>query len=199
MLLSKFLLSPDEETAQGDEERAGAQNANSSTEDEEVAALKKELEAANAKATENYDRLLRTAADFDNTRKRLEREKDDIRKYGHQDFAKDLLPVIDAFDKAMSAIDEANFSFDTEEGKKMAAIVEGIQLVSKSFSEALKKHGVERVPGKGHPFDPMYHNAVARVVDSQVSQETVLDEFVPGYKIGDRVLRTAMVRVATRD
>lgn len=187
--------SADEDISNGTED-FGEENTESNA---DISSLQEQLAAANAKAAENYDRLLRTAADFENSRKRWEREKDEIRAYSHQDFAKDLLPVIDAFDKAMSAIEQSGINFQTEEGKRMGAIVEGIQLVSKTFMDSLKKHGIGRVPGKGEPFDPKYHNAVAKVVDASVKQETVADEFVPGYKIGDRVLRTAMVRVAMPD
>lgn len=201
---SRFLFSPEDGAAgetptqanDSGEERKGAE-ATSEAETAEIAQFRAELAAANAKAAESHDRLLRVAADFDNARKRWERERDEVRQYASSEFARDLLPVIDAFEKAISAIGEAQFSHDTEEGKKMAAIVEGIQLVSKSFEDAFKKHGIERVPGKGQPFNPKYHNAVARVVDTSLKQDMVIDEFVPGYKIGERVLRTAMVRVAT--
>lgn len=194
---SASILSPDQNSGGDDATFEAATSENSEEGEENIAALREQLAIANSKATENYDRLLRTAADFENSRKRWERERQDVRIYACQEFAKDLLPVIDAFDKAISAIDEAQLNFETEDGKKMGAIVEGIRLVSKTFLDSLKKHGIEKVPGKGQPFDPQFHNAVAKVVDDSVKQETVADEFVPGYKIGDRVLRTAMVRVVT--
>jgi molecular chaperone GrpE len=158
--------------------------------------LKKEYEA---KIAEVNDRMLRIAADFENSRKRWDRERIEARQYAIQEFAKDLLPVIDSFDNAMKAIDSAAFDMDSETGKKVGSIVEGVKLVQKAFSDSLKKHGVEKLPAKGEPFNPMHHNAVAKVVDDSVTQETVVDEFVSGYKIADRVLRTAMVRVATPD
>ena len=90
-------------------------------------------------------------------------------------------------------------NFETEEGKKVAGIVEGVQLVSKVFQDTVKKHGIERLPGKDAPFNPAFHNAIAKIVDPIYTQETVIDEFMAGYKIGDRILRTAMVRVGSPD
>ena len=164
-----------------------------------LAALEADYAATQAKLSETHDRMLRIAADFENTRKRMEKEKQDTRIYAIQEFAKDLLPVIDAFDKAMSAIEKTQINFETEEGKKVAGIVEGVQLVSKVFQDAVKKHGIEKLPGKDTPFNPSFHNAIAKVVDASYSQETVIDEFMSGYKIGDRILRTAMVRVGAPD
>ncbi|MGY3802910.1 nucleotide exchange factor GrpE [Pigmentibacter ruber] len=166
---------------------------------EKIAALEAECASTQAKLAETHDRMLRIAADFENTRKRMEKEKQDTRLYAIQEFAKDLLPVIDAFDKAMSAIENSQINFETEEGKKVAGIVEGVQLVSKVFQDTVKKHGIEKLPGKNAPFNPAYHNAIAKVVDSTYAQETVIDEFMAGYKIGDRILRTAMVRVGAPD
>ena len=162
----------------------------------EPTAKERELQA---KLTDTTDRMMRIAADFDNTRKRWEKERQETRAYAITEFARDLLPVIDAFDNAMNAIEQSAGSFETEEGKRMSSIVEGVQLVSKVFLDSLRKHGVERIPSRGEAFNPMFHNAVARAVDPSLKQETVVDEFVAGYKIADRVLRTAMVRVATPD
>jgi len=164
-----------------------------------IAALEAECAATQSKLAETHDRMLRIAADFENTRKRMEKEKQDSRVYSIQEFAKDLLPVIDAFDKAMSAIEQSHINFETEEGKKVAGIVEGVQLVSKVFQDTVKKHGIERLPGKDAPFNPAFHNAIAKIVDPIYTQETVIDEFMAGYKIGDRILRTAMVRVGSPD
>ena len=161
--------------------------------------LEAEVAALTAKCSETHERMMRVAADADNTRKRLEKEKMESRIYAIQDFAKDLLPVVDAFDKAITTIDEANINFDSEEGKKIAAIIEGVQLVTKAFQDATKKHGIERLPGKGTPFNPMFHNAIAKVSDASLTTETVIDEYMSGYKIGERILRTAMVRVGSPD
>lgn len=166
---------------------------------EQLAALAEELEGTKEKLAETHDRMLRIAAEFDNARKRWERERDDVRKYSIADFARELLPVIDAFDKAMLAIENAEFKGDTEETRGLSAIIEGVQLVQKVFHESIRKHGIERLPGKGEPFNPEFHNAIARDVDQTIEKDVVAEEFVSGYRIGDRVLRTAMVKVLTRD
>lgn len=163
----------------------------------ELEKLRNEAAAERSKASEDRDRMLRIAAEFENAKKRWDRERLEVRQYSIQEFARDLLPVIDAFDKAMSAIEQSSPALDTDEGKKVAAIVEGVQIVSKVFQDSVRKHGIERLPGVGQPFNPAFHNAVARVVDASLEHDVVADEFVPGYKIGDRVLRTAMVRVGT--
>jgi molecular chaperone GrpE len=151
------------------------------------------------KLQETNDRMLRIAAEFENSRKRWDKEKADLKTYCISEFARDLLPVIDSFDKAMTAIEQLTLNVETEEGKQVASIVEGVQLVSKVMSDALKKHGVEKLPGKGEAFNPNYHNAIAKTVDASLQQEMVVDEFVAGYRIGERILRTAMVRVASPD
>ena len=187
-------------SSNNDQDAAEVQGASSLSEEAaKIAALEAECSATQTKLSETHDRMLRIAADFENTRKRMEKEKLDTRIYAIQEFAKDLLPVIDAFDKAMSAIEQSQINFETEEGKKVAGIVEGVQLVSKVFQDTVKKHGIERLPGKDAPFNPAYHNAIAKVVDTSFAQETVIDEFMAGYKIGERILRTAMVRVGSPD
>ena len=164
-----------------------------------IQALEAQVAEMNSKYSELNDRLYRNAADFDNSRKRWEKEKSDLKAYCISEFARDLLPVIDSFDKAMTAIEQFTLNVETEEGKQVASIVEGVQLVAKVMSDTLKKHGVERLPGKGEPFNPNFHNAIAKTVDATLQQEMIVDEFVAGYRIGERVLRTAMVRVASPD
>lgn len=164
-----------------------------------VESLEAELNEMATKLNDAQDRLLRVAAEADNTRKRMEREKVETRMYAIQEFAKDLLPVIDAFDKAMNSMNDVQIDPDSEAGKMISNIMDGVKMVSKTFEDSVKKHGIERLPGKGSPFNPMYHNAIAKITDETLTQETVVDEFMPGYKIGDRILRTAMVRVGAPD
>lgn len=166
---------------------------------EVVAKLQEQLSDITSKYAETNDRMYRIAAEFENSRKRWEKEKGDLKTYCISEFARDLLPVIDSFDKAMTAIEQLTLNVETEEGKQVASIVEGVQLVSKVLADTLKKHGVEKLPGKGEAFNPNFHNAIAKTVDATLQQEMVVDEFVSGYRIGDRILRTAMVRVASPD
>ena len=165
----------------------------------DAATLQAALAEVTQKFNETNDRMYRIAADFENSRKRWEKEKSDLKSYCISEFARDLLPVIDSFDKAMTAIEQLTLNVDTEEGKQVASIVEGVQLVSKVFADTLKKHGVEKLPGRGEAFNPNFHNAIAKTVDTTLQQEMVVDEFLAGYRIGERILRTAMVRVASPD
>jgi len=163
-----------------------------------AAALEAQLLEKTSSLDETHDKMLRIAADFENARKRWDRERSEVRQYSIQEFARDLLPVIDAFEKALIIFEETSHS---DESPKNAnpAMMEGIQLVSKVFYEALKKHRIERLPGKGSLFNPEFHNAIAKVIDHTLTQETVVDEYAPGYRIADRILRTGMVRVGTPD
>jgi molecular chaperone GrpE len=182
-----------DETASETGSRAGA------AAEEQVSPLQAALDEMTAKFNETNDRMYRLAAEFDNSRKRWEKEKGDLKSYCISEFARDLLPVIDSFDKAMTVIEQLTLNVETEEGKQVSSIVEGVQLVSKVMADTLKKHGVEKLPGKGEAFNPNYHNAIAKTVDTSLQQEMVVDEFVAGYRIGERILRTAMVRVASPD
>lgn len=166
---------------------------------EMITSLQSQVAEITSKYSEANDKMYRIAADFENSRKRWEKEKGDLKSYCISEFARDLLPVIDSFDKAMTVIEQLTLNVDTEEGKQVASIVEGVQLVSKVMADTLKKHGVEKLPGKGEPFNPNFHNAIAKTVDATLQQEVVVDEFVSGYRIGERILRTAMVRVASPD
>jgi len=157
------------------------------------------LQEKTTQLEQTYDKMLRIAADFENARKRWEKERQDTRTYAIQDFAKDLLPVIDALSKAEMALSKLEIDTETEQGQRITSILEGVQIVSKEFEQCTHKHGIERLPGKGSPFNPSYHNAISKVVDSHVEQETVLEEYTPGYKIGTRILRTALVSVVAPD
>lgn len=202
MFVTKFtsFLTSEAESAAGLEENLASENSKGATADQsEFGLLQAELEATKQKAAESHDRMLRIAAEFENSRKRWDREREEVRSYCNSEFARDLLPVVDAFEKAMAAIGELTLDTQSEDGQKIGAVIEGIKIVSNTFTDTMRKNGIERVPGKGQPFDPKFHNAVARTVDGAVKQDTVVDEFMPGYKMGERVLRTAMVRVATPD
>lgn len=171
----------------------------SSPEQARIHELEKQLDAMTLKSNENYERMLRYAADYENSRKRWEKEKLETRLFSISEFARDLLPVVDAFDKAIAAIEGSRAELSKEENKKFESILDGVQIISHSFYDAFKKHGVERIPGKGEPFNPQLHNAIAKVVDPQFSTEVVAEEFVTGYKIGERVLRASMVKVGSPD
>jgi molecular chaperone GrpE len=145
--------------------------------------LSEQLQAARAASAENYDRFVRTRAELENVLKRHERA--DRIRYGAEGLARDLLSVVDDLERALA-----------HAGEQDSAIVEGVRLVHASLLETLARHGIERVPSQGQPFDPNVHEAVAMVENSEVPPNTVVQEHRAGYKLHDRLLRAAMVVVS---
>ena len=143
----------------------------------EVAKLKAERDAL-------LDRLARAQADFDNARKRASREQQEYRDYALSDTVKSLLPVLDSFDLAL------------EHSKEASEFRSGIELINKQLHDVLAKLGLRPIPARGEPFDPHLHQAVEMVDTTEAEDHHVLDELQRGYKLKDRLLRPAMVRVA---
>ena len=139
---------------------------------------KKELDAAK-------EAHIRTLAKYDNFRKRTQREKDAIYSESKANIITQLLPVIDNFDRA-AMNSEADFD----------AYRKGVEMTFTSFTETLKKLGVEAFGEKGEQFNPNFHNAVMHCEDEELEENVITDVFSKGYKIGDKVLRPAMVKVA---
>jgi molecular chaperone GrpE len=135
------------------------------------------------------DKTLRLAAELENTRRRAEREKIDAGKYAIANFARDLLSVADTFGRALAATPAV-----AEEAVQI--FVEGVRMTEKDLLAAFERHGVKRIEPKGEKFDPNLHMAVAQAPGSAPAG-FVLDCAQPGYMIGDRVLRAAMVVVST--
>ncbi len=145
-----------------------------------------DLQKLRAERDNLFDRLARSQAEFDNYRKRAAKENADFRDYAVADAAKALLPVIDNFSLALSN------AGNTEEFKR------GIDLIHKQLQDLLAKLNVQRVPAKGEPFDPRVHEAIEMVESNEVPDHHVLEELAPGYRIKERLLRPAMVRVAKK-
>jgi molecular chaperone GrpE len=139
------------------------------------------------------DRLLRTLAEMENLRKRTEREVADSRVYGISAFARDVLGVADNIQRALEAIGEDWKKHADEAGR---ALYEGVELTERDLLKALEKHGVRRIDPQGQKFDPNLHQAVYEVPDDSVPAGTVVQVLQPGFTIGDRILRPAMVGVA---
>lgn len=150
---------------------------------EELAAERDRL--AQEKA-ELQDRYLRLAAEFDNFRKRTERERLEAIEYAAMGAVKALLPVLDDFERALKAQ-----SADAD-------YVRGVELIYQRFYDSMKKLGLEPLESEGKPFDPNYHEAIERVVDPNVEQDTVVAELQRGYLFKGRLLRAALVRVAVK-
>jgi molecular chaperone GrpE len=144
------------------------------------------LEAAQAETQRFRDQLLRTAADFDNFRKRTRRELEEAQRKGLERALLEVLPVSDNLERAVQAAKSAT---DTQ------AIVDGVGMVLRFLEDALARLGVERVPSVGGGFDPALHEAVQHV-PSDAPPGTVVSEMVPGYRLGGKLLRAAVVAVA---
>lgn len=148
-------------------------------------------EEANNPLQEKYDALnnqyIRLAADFDNFRKRNEQEREALLKYGAESTLKKMLEVIDNFERGLKAIESVD---DCEKVK------ECYNLAYKNFTEALSKAGLEVIKSEGEEFDPNLHEAVMRTQDSDKPENTIISELQKGYKLGDKVLRPALVNVA---
>lgn len=131
------------------------------------------------------DRLLRTAAEFDNYRKRVERERRDLADYMKADILAEILPIVDNFERALQAP-----SSDTDSLRK------GVELIHKQMHDFLRKRGVTPIEALGADFDPNFHQAVIHETSPSHREGEVIEELQRGYMLGDKLLRPAMVKVA---
>src|SRR3954462_7129338 len=139
------------------------------------------------------DRLLRTLAEMENLRKRTEREVADARTYGVTNFARDILAVADNMERALKALDD-EIRDKAEAGVK--ALLDGVELTERELIKAMEKHGVKKLEPQGQKFDPNLHQAMFEIPDESVPAGTVVQIMQPGYTIGERVLRPALVGVS---
>jgi molecular chaperone GrpE len=146
-----------------------------------------------AVAIELRDRLLRTLAEMENLRKRTEREVSDSRLYGVSSFARDLIVVADNMRRALDAV-APELRGGAEAGVK--ALIDGVELTERELVKALEKNGVRQFTPQGEKFDPNVHQAMFEVPDPSVPAGSVVQVVQPGYMIGERVLRPAMVGVS---
>lgn len=144
--------------------------------------------------TEVMDRLIRLQADFDNLRKRTERERADIHSRLVIDVAKRLLPVIDNLNRAVNAED----SVQASESEEFRHFWNGVKLINKQLTEVLENLGIEAIPAIGEPFDPNFHEAVATEQSDEVEPDHITEELARGYRMGAKLLRPSMVKVSTR-
>ncbi|WP_025028227.1 nucleotide exchange factor GrpE [Caldalkalibacillus mannanilyticus] len=182
-------------------ENSGADSSSSTTENEREAGeemteeqgtftleeLQQKLAEAENRAEENYQKFLRTQADFDNFRRRTRKEKEDQAKYASLNLLEQLLPAVDNFERAIEA-SKTTQDFDS--------LVKGIDMVFKQLDQALQNEGLEVIPAVGEAFDPHFHQAVMQVEDSEFESGIVVEELQKGYKLKDKVIRPAMVKVS---
>lgn len=161
----------------------------------EAAALSPEqiadLQTAAAKADENWERLLRTTADFDNFKKRAAREKIEAAQYANYSLIQKLLPVLDNFEMALAAAQNAG-------GDKLGSLQSGVQMIQQQLRSALAEAGLEEIDAAGKPFDPNFHEAISQQESAAVPEGNVLQQLRKGYRLKDRLLRPATVIVAKK-
>jgi len=157
---------------------SGAQSERGVSGDSELRRVSSERDAL-------LDRLARLQAEFENSRKRAAREQQEFRDFATADAIKALLPVFDSFERALQ--------MPATQGNELRA---GIELIYKQLQDALSKLGVRQVPAKGEKFDPHVHEAIEMVETTEFPDQQVMDELQRGYKLKDRLIRPAMVRVA---
>ena len=139
------------------------------------------------------DQRLRMAADMENLRRRTAREIKDAKSYAIAGFARDMLQVSDNLQRALAAVPE---QADDATDNGLKTLIEGVELTERAMAAALERHGVRKLEPKGQKFDPNFHQAMYEVPNTEVPNNTVVDVVQPGYVIGDRMLRPAMVGVA---
>jgi molecular chaperone GrpE len=145
-----------------------------------------QIQKLQAEKQDLMNTLVRRQADFENYRKRVEKERHSDRHRGAESLIEHLLPVLDAFDLALASHKEPAF----------AEYQKGFVLIRKQLADLLAKQGLERIESQGKQFDPHVHHAIGRVETTEHEDGTVLEELTPGYVFHGRVLRPAMVRVA---
>jgi len=150
--------------------------------------LEAKLEAKEQEAKENYERLLRVSAEFENYKKRASRDLAELRKFSNQSLIKEMLSVIDNLELAMNS---TNGHKTIDEG-----LLQGLDMTHKEILKVFEKFNVKPIEAKGHAFDPTFHEAVMQEATDEFDENTVINELQKGYLIHDRLLRPAMVVVA---
>lgn len=157
-----------------------------SEENEEAETVLKKKDKKDEKIQELNDKLMRTMAEFDNFRKRSEKEKSTMFEIGAKDIIEKILPVIDNFERGLNALSEE---------EKESAFAQGIEQIYKQFVSVLEDAGVKAIEAVGKEFDPNLHNAVMHAEDDSFGENMVSDEFQKGYMYHDTVVRHSMVKV----
>lgn len=150
--------------------------------------LTAELERARAEAAEAHDKLLRMAAEFENQKKRLQRDKETALKFAEEHLLRELLPSLDNLERALSQ-DRSGEDFS-------AKLLEGVEMTWRGLVNTLEKFGLKPLQSVGEPFDPNFHEALAMETSNLVPEQCILQEYEKGYLLKDRLLRAAKVVVS---
>lgn len=147
-----------------------------------------ELKRLNAELREMNDKYLRLYAEFENYKKRVNKDKEDLVKYGNENLLYDLLPVIDNLEMALQ-----HASNDVSSG-----LVQGVEITLKELRKTLEKFGLAPIEAPGRPFDPLVHHAMTQVERDDVDEKTIIEEYRKGYRLRDKVLRPSLVAVSKK-
>ena len=150
------------------------------------AAEAEKLKQLEAEVQEKQERVLRLQADFENFRRRTRQEKEELSNVITQNLLKDMLPLVDNFERALQAGAQDAASFQ-----------QGVEMIYKQFVAALQKNGLEVIPTEGQKFDPQFHQAVMRIQDESKEDDTIAAEMQKGYMVKGRVIRPSMVQVVS--
>jgi molecular chaperone GrpE len=160
---------------------------------ETVVISKEEFEQLRAdadKAKEHWDRLLRQQADFDNTRKRLDKEKQDFVRFANEELIFELLTVLDDLERTVGLAQEKH--------EDLSAFLKGVEMILAHLYDLLKKFGVKPIEAEGKIFDPHFHEALMQVENKDLPEHTVVEELQKGYLLNDRVIRTTKAKVSKK-
>lgn len=156
---------------------------------EELEDAREALKAKTAEFDKVYDQYVRLAAEFENLKKRTQKEKLDTAKYANEQILLDMLMTLDNLERALEHV-------DISDAASNSAVIEGVKMTVHVFRQTLEKHGVRPIESVGRPFDPAVHNAITQIESTEHEPGTVVSEFQKGYTIHDRLLRPAMVHVS---
>jgi len=154
--------------------------------EEEYLKLKEEAD----KAKEYWDKYLRLQADFENSRKRQEKEKQDFFRYANEGLVIELLNVLDDLERTVGLAQEKH--------QDLAAFLKGVEMILAHLYEMLKGHGVKPIEAEGKLFDPHFHEAMMQVENKDVPEHTIVEELQKGYLLNDKVVRTSKVKVSKK-
>jgi molecular chaperone GrpE len=149
-----------------------------------------QLKADSRKAKENWDKLLRLQADFENARKRWERDKSEFTRFANEDLVYDILTIVDELERSVELSQQKHEDHE--------AFLKGVEMILAHMHDLLKKNGVTPLAAKGKLFDPNFHEALMQVEKDELPENTVVEEMQKGYTLNDRVIRTAKVQVSKK-
>jgi molecular chaperone GrpE len=154
----------------------------------QVEGSEQELQQLRLQSDENYQRFLRTQADFDNFRRRTRQEKEEFAKYASLKVIEQLLPVVDNLERALAA---------GKDGKDYEALLKGVDMIYRQLDQTLANEGVTPMEAVGQPFNPEFHQAIMQVESEEHEEGIVVEEIQKGYLLKDKILRPAMVKVSS--